>query len=196
MAGSALETLSARKVARRGAIVPRRHAKVLTPPFSCLPPTSTTLRMKVSLRLSLVTCILTCLAGPAPAQTTFTLNPLSSFGSRGDGSVQPGDSIGTSPQSGFDIKISAQGVGIQPGDTDVRGTGSTNGYNMRGIAYDPISGKVILVDTHAGQAGSPIMSNNAAIYVLDPDSGQIIGTLSTNGMIGGSFTHVVVGVAA
>src|SRR5262249_26251865 len=73
--------------------------------------------------------------------------------------------------------------------------GSTNGFNMRGIAYDPVSGKLVFVDTHAGSGGSSNIVANAAIYTLNPDSGQIIGTLNTNGIAGGSYTHVVAGVA-
>ncbi|HZV35859.1 MAG TPA: hypothetical protein VFB72_14885, partial [Verrucomicrobiae bacterium] len=131
----------------------------------------------------------------ANAQTTFTLDPLSSFGSRGDGSIQPGDTIGTNPQSGNTINISAPTAngltyGVQPGDL----AGATNGYNMRGIAYDPVSGNLVFVDTHEGQGGSATMVPNAAIYILDPNSGQIIGALNTNGIVGGSYTHIVAGV--
>jgi hypothetical protein len=152
--------------------------------------------MKASLRRSLEILAAVCLAATASAQTTYTLNPLTSFGGRGDGSIQPGDSIGTSPVTGHTIQISAPftaGVayGVQPGDLN----GATNGFNMRGIAYDPVSGNLIFVDTHAGQGGSATMVPNAAIYVLDPNSGQIIAALNTNGMAGGSYTHVVAGVA-
>ncbi|HZM02060.1 MAG TPA: hypothetical protein VFC44_03465 [Candidatus Saccharimonadales bacterium] len=128
----------------------------------------------------------------AQAQTTFTLDPLTSFGIRGDGSIQPGDSIGTNPQSGNNVLISASGgYGIQPGDL----AGGTNGFNMRGIAYDSISGNLVFVDTHEGSGGSANMVPNAAIYILDPNSGQIVGALNTNGIVGGGYTHVPVGVA-
>jgi hypothetical protein len=151
--------------------------------------------MKVSLRLLLVICILTALAGTAPGQTTLTLNPLTSFGSRGDGSIQPGDSIGTSPVTANFISISAPGgYGVQPGDSFVSPI-STNGFNMRGLTYDPTSGNLIFVDTHSGSGGAAFMAPNAAIYVLDANSGQIIGALNTNGMVSGSYTHVVVGVS-
>src|SRR6266550_9081383 len=84
------------------------------------------------------------------AQTTWTLNPLTAFGTRGDGSIQPGDSIGTSPLTGNNILISAPGVtnAWQPGETvqDQRLMGSTNGFNMRGLTYDSVSGNLIFVD--------------------------------------------------
>ncbi|MGI8966474.1 MAG: hypothetical protein ACR2H1_10370, partial [Limisphaerales bacterium] len=84
------------------------------------------------------------------AQTISTLTPLTSFGARGDGSIQPGDSIGTNPQSGNNVQISAPGgVGVQSGDLPA----STNGFNMRGLSYDPISGNLVFVDTHSGSGG-------------------------------------------
>src|SRR5512133_670363 len=131
------------------------------------------------------------------AQTSYSLTPLTSFGNRGDGSIQPGDSIGTSPLTGNDAVIGAPGgFGIQPGDLAYTSpTGPTNGYNIRGITWDAVTGKLVLVDTHLGQAGGATLASNAAIYVLDPDSGQIIGALNTNGIAGGSYTHVVAGVA-
>src|ERR1017187_5247526 len=115
----------------------------------------------------------------AHAQTSYTLNPLNTLGTRGDGSIQPGDSIGTNPQTGNPIAISAPYVnpnsyGVQPGDVN------TN---------------LVFVDTHEGSAGSAAFVTNAAIYILDPNSGQIIGALATNGIVGGSYTHVVAGVA-
>src|SRR5438046_2943685 len=89
-------------------------------------------------------------ASIASAQTTFTLNGLSSFGSRGDGSIQPGDSIGTSPLTSYTVLISAPGVTAAwfPGEItqDVRPTGSTNGFNMRGLAFDSVSGNLVFVD--------------------------------------------------
>lgn len=151
--------------------------------------------MKSLLRTSLALVIALHCAATARAQTNFTLNGLSSFGApvRYDGSIRPGDSIGINPQTGNSVAISAPGgYGIQPGDAQI----STNGFNMRGLAYDPITGKLIFVDTHEGTGGTlNAWYTNAAIYVLDPDSGQIIGALSTNGIGGGNYTHVVAGVA-
>jgi hypothetical protein len=136
------------------------------------------------------------------AQTTFTLNPYPSFGSRGDGSIQPGDSIGISPFTGNNIIISAPGVAssIQPGDVDVRPTGSTNGYNMRGLSYDPVSGNLVFVDNHEGQAGANTNPYTAGIYILSPTSGQILGMLNTTNVgpgaiVGGNFTLSAAAVA-
>src|SRR5205809_642928 len=141
--------------------------------------------------------------GALQAQTTWTLNPLTAFVTRGDGSIQPGDSIGTSPLTGNNILITAPGVtnAWQPGETvqDQRPTGSTNGFNMRGLAYDSVSGNLIFVDTHLGSGGSVggagALSPYAAIYILNATSGQIIGALNTNGILGGAYTHVVPGVS-
>ncbi|HEX3628368.1 MAG TPA: hypothetical protein VH280_23415, partial [Verrucomicrobiae bacterium] len=131
----------------------------------------------------------------ASAQTTVTLDPLTSFGPRGDGSIQPGDSIGINPVTGNNVAISAPGgYGIQPGDTGAAPV-STNGFNMRGLAFDPISGNLVFVDTHSGSGGASTLATNSAVYILDSDSGQIIGALNTSNIIGGTYTHVVAGVA-
>jgi len=131
------------------------------------------------------------------AQTTYTLDAPASFGTRGDGSIQPDDSIGTNPQSGNDIKISAPGGhGIQSGDSTAAPI-STNGFNMRGLTYDPISGNLIFVDTHTGSGGAQVMPPNSAIYILDSNTGQILSALNTNGIIndtGGIGCAVTVGV--
>ncbi len=104
----------------------------------------------------LLACVIVSVAEAQP--TTFTLNGLPSFGARGDGSIQPGDSIGISPMTGFEIFIGAPGVtnAWLPGETsqDTRTTGSTNGYNMRGLTYDPVSGNLVFVDTHEGSGGT------------------------------------------
>jgi hypothetical protein len=140
------------------------------------------------------------------AATTFTLNPLSTFGGtpfRGDGSIQPGDSMGFSPLTGYEVLVSAPTVTNAwfPNEPvqDQRPTGSTNGFNMRGLTYDPTSGNLIFVDTHEGSGGTVggagALSPYSAIYILDGNSGAIIGALNTNGIIGGSYTHVVPGVS-
>jgi hypothetical protein len=147
--------------------------------------------MKASL-LSLSALVVVSLSTGFAQPTTFTLNPLTTFGSRGDGSIQPGDSLGLSPVSGNEVKISAPGgYGIQPGDA----SNSTNGFNMRGLAFDPVSGNVILVDTHSGSGGSTVMLPNSGVYVLDPNSGQIIGALNTNGLVGSGGVGPVAAVA-
>ena len=125
---------------------------------------------------------------------TFTLNPFPSFGSRGDGSIQPGDSIGVSPVTGNNVTISAPGgFGIQPGDSTAAPV-STNGFNMRGLTFDSVSGNLIFVDTHSGSGGSTTLATNSGIYVLDANAGTILGALNTAGIIGGTYTHVVPGV--
>ena len=139
----------------------------------------------------------------ANAATTFTLNPFATFGPNGDGSVNPGQSIGISPSLAQPVLISAQGTPSAwfTGEAaqDQRTTGSTNGFNMRGITYDPTSGNFILCDTHEGSGGTVggagALSPFSAIYILDSTNGTIIGQLNTNGMIGGAYTHVTTGVS-
>jgi hypothetical protein len=148
--------------------------------------------MNTSLHSLLALLIVSACAATAQAQNTFTLNPLITFGTRSDGSIQPGDSMGVNPQTGNEVKVSAPGgYGIQLGDP----TGSTNGFNMRGLAWDPVSTNLVFVDTHSGSGGSGTFVTNAAIYILNPASGLIIGALSTNGISGGAYTHVAAGVA-
>src|SRR6476469_1912786 len=105
--------------------------------------------MKMFVRLLSCLLLFTSLC-VSNAATTFKLNPLFNFGStadpvRFDGSIQPGDNIGTSPATGLPVYITgvpAQApVGItltntwNPGETtyDQRAAGSTNGFNMRGL---------------------------------------------------------------
>src|SRR2546426_4926917 len=85
-------------------------------------------------------------------QTTFTLNPLSTFGNGASGtnvpgSIQPAESLGISPLTGFTVYVTAQNTpsAWYVGETnqDTRASGSTNGFNMRGITYDPTSGNLI-----------------------------------------------------
>ena len=90
----------------------------------------------------------------ARAQTSTMLSPLTTFGNAGDGTIQPG---ATDP--------------YPPMDT---------GSNQRGIAYDPVSGNVVLVDTHSGGGGGFLAG---AIYILDGTYGTNITTLNTNGMV-------------
>src|ERR1051325_7951755 len=161
--------------------------------------------MKTLLRNSLIALIAIAIASVANAATTFTLNGLVTFGPRGDGSVQPvagvwtSDSLGTSPYTGLPVLISAPGAtnAWYPNETtiDARPTGSTNGFNMRGIGYDPVSGNVLLVDTHSGSGGSNTMSPFSGIYVINSTNGQIIAGLNTNGIAVGSYVMVPVGVA-
>src|ERR1043166_6858670 len=161
--------------------------------------------MKTLLRNSLIALIAIAIASVANAATTFTLNGLVTFGPRGDGSVQPvagfgpSDTLGTSPYTGLPVLISAPGAtnAWYPNETtiDARPTGSTNGFNMRGIGYDPVSGNVLLVDTHSGSGGSNTISPFSGIYVINSTNGQIIAGLNTNGIAVGSYVMVPVGVA-
>src|SRR6476620_10141439 len=62
----------------------------------------------------------------------------------------------------------------------------TTGTVQRGMARNPVTGNLILVDRGvAGQTAT--VSGN--IYVLDGASGAVLSTLSTNGIAGGSFAH-------
>ena len=95
--------------------------------------------MKSSFPVLLYVSLLTSFPWVLQAQpTTFTLNPLTTFGTRGDGSIQPGDSIGISPITGNDIQISAPGgFGIQPGDnsTPVQWTDLNSQYAIARSLY-------------------------------------------------------------
>jgi hypothetical protein len=70
---------------------------------------------------------------------------------------------------------------------------------MRGLAFDPVSANLVFVDTHAGSGGTTIIPPNAAIYILDSNTGQIKGALNTNGITSlpsaGIGTFVCAGVA-
>src|SRR5215831_9031312 len=138
------------------------------------------------------------------AATTFTLNPMFTFGSdaspvRGDGSIQPCDTMGISPATGLPVIISGPTLNCfwNPGEAtyDVRPSGSTNGFNMRGITYDAVSGNVIFCDTHSGSGGQSTNFPWSALYVLDGDTGDIKAVLNTNGITGGSYTFVVPGAS-
>lgn len=104
----------------------------------------------------------------ARAQTSTMLSPLTTFGNSGDGTIQPG---ATDP--------------YPPLDT---------GNNQRGMAYDPVSGNVVLVDTHSGGGGGFLAG---AIYILDGTYGTNITTLNTNGMVyaGSGYADAAAGVA-
>jgi hypothetical protein len=117
------------------------------------------------------------------AQTTYTLNPATDFGTNFDGSIRPGNGIGFSPVNGNDVKIcTLNNVGVQPGDL-IASPIQTNGFNQRGMTYDAVTGHLIFVDTRTGQGGSQTMPPNSAVYVLDSTSGHILGAFNTNGII-------------
>ncbi len=125
----------------------------------------------------LLSFVLFSLSGTLQAQSNFTLNPLTTFGGNADGSIRPGDQPWVSAPNG---------VGTQPGDLP----GATNGFNQRGISYDPVSRSLVYVDTHSGSGGSGTIVPNAGIYILDSTNGTVITTLNTNGIAGGAYTHV------
>ncbi len=83
---------------------------------------STSFVSRITLALAFTAC-LTVLT--SEAQTSFSLTPLATFGTRGDGSIQPGDTFYVD-----------------------------SGFNQRGIAFDPVSTNLVFVDTHSGQNGS------------------------------------------
>jgi hypothetical protein len=150
--------------------------------------------MKTSSPFVVPSLLLSLLVFSAKAATTFTLNPFISFGPNGDGSIKPGQSIGFSPLTGNEVDISAPtndltgglsspnlpyGFGWQPGDSTAT-PNSTVGFNMRGLAFDPVTKHLIFVDTHTGSGGAQTNPPNAAVYILDGDSGQIISTLTAS----------------
>ena len=113
--------------------------------------------MKTSLRtfLSLVFTI-----GFSPflyAQNIYQLQPLTSFGTHGDGSVRSGDSI-------FD-----------------------SAFNQRGMAFDPVLTNVIVVDTHTGTGASDhgvghiyVLDGRTGANLDDGSGGNFV--LNTNGL--------------
>ena len=135
-----------------------------------------------NLPVSAVIGVFCLCASYAPAQNNSTLSPLSSFGGNGDGSIRPGDQPWVSAQLG---------VGTQIGDLPA----STNGFNQRGISYDPVSGHLVYVDTHSGSGGSASLLTNAAIYILDGTNGTVVTNLNLTGIAGGAYTHVAAAVA-
>src|SRR5437016_4436149 len=119
-------------------------------------------------RLVSLFAILTIAVSAAHANN-FTLNPLIAFGSHGDGSIRTNDTIGA-------LTIDAN-------------------FNQRGLSCDPITGNLVLVDTHSGSGGGTNV--NGGIYVLDGAFGSAAtpATLSTNGILGGSYADVPVAIA-
>src|SRR5438552_1941689 len=124
--------------------------------------------MKSSNRASIIALLTIGTISIANANN-LTLNPLTGFGANGDGSIRPGDSVGALT---FDT-----------------------GFNQRGLACDPITGNLVLVDANSGSGGGPSGSNG--VYVITGDLGLSASpaTLLTNGMVGGSYVDVPVGIA-
>ena len=113
--------------------------------------------MKKFFFLSGCLLITTCTSSTAFGQTHPVLNPLTTFGPHGDGSLRPGDRAYV-----------------------------TTGSFQRGVSYNPTTGNLIFIDRVAGGGGF--------IYVLNGSSGEMINTLSTNGMGGGNFADFAVAV--
>jgi hypothetical protein len=110
--------------------------------------------MRSLLAITFSTLITVGVFSAANAQTAKMLSPLTTFGYAGDGTIQPGSSDPYPPL-----------------DT---------GNNQRSMAYDPVSGKLVLVDTHSGGGGGLL---TGAIYIVDGTYGTNITTLNTNGMV-------------
>ncbi len=139
--------------------------------------------MKTIARFSSVILALTAVVSQVHAQVAPQLTPLTTFGVNGDGSVHPGDTT-PSDQTGthalFDVL-----------------------FNQRGIAYDPTTGYLVIVDAHAGQGGSADL--RGFIYTVDgttganvPDQFSLPFVFNTTGMsnvINSGYVDAEVGVA-
>jgi hypothetical protein len=101
------------------------------------------------------------------AQTIPTLNPLVTFGTAGTGRIEP------------------------PSVDPLLDGGGSN--NQRGLSADPVTGKLVLVDTHTGGNGGSVIQGN--IFVLDGTTGATISTLNTNGMGGGNYADSAAAIA-
>src|SRR5947209_10623342 len=104
--------------------------------------------MKTSVRSLLAIFPLALFCSLANAQTIYQLSPLSTFGTHSDGTIRPGDN----PPS----TLGSQGL-------------FDTGFNQRGMAFDPVSNNIIVVDTHSGSGGSTDV--RGGIYVLDATYG-------------------------
>src|SRR5262249_41748135 len=76
-----------------------------------------------------------------------------------------------------------------PGDTNYMDNNSTTVPNARSIAYNPVNNHLIVVWRNAG---------NVQMFVLDPNTGQVLYKMNTNGLV---LTNIniqllAVGVAA
>ncbi len=120
----------------------------------------------------LLALVLSSICVVAQGATTKVLDPLTTFGPSSDGSIQPPASFPPYPP----VTI---------------GTSST-GY-QRGYAFDPTTGTTVLADPNIGTTGGPNFAGG--IYVIDGTNGQVVSTLSTNGIFGGTYSGSAVGVA-
>jgi len=103
------------------------------------------------------------------AQTVKTLNPLTTFGLHGDGSVQPGDAAWVN-----------------------------TGNNQRGMACDPVATNLVFVNTASGGGGG-LGNIQGTIEILEGSYGTNVAELNTNGMSsgisGGGYADSAAGVA-
>src|SRR6266498_2131542 len=104
--------------------------------------------MKKLFRISFVSLSLALSAQIAKSQTIYQLTPLPNFGTHSDGSIRPGDN----PPS----NLGSQAL-------------FDTGFNVRGMAYNPGSNSIVIVDAHSGSGGSTDV--RGGIYVLEGDFG-------------------------
>jgi hypothetical protein len=117
--------------------------------------------------------VLAGLSSASFGQNVPTLDPLTSFGSHFDGSIQPNDT-----------------------------TWVDTSFNQRGMAVDPVTGNLVYVDTHSGSGGSTnvqgaiyILQGTYGTNLLD-STGLNPFTLATNGINGGNYADAAAAVAA
>lgn len=113
--------------------------------------------------------LLTAVGFATEAATTTMFSPLTSFGPSGNGL-------------------------ITPPATDPYPTLDPSGPKERGLAYDPTTGYLVLVDPNTDSTGT-IPAMLGPIFVFDGLTGTNISTLSTNGMYGGTYPASAAGIA-
>jgi hypothetical protein len=90
------------------------------------------------------------------------------------------------PLAGFGPSGSGAFLASEPGSF------MTTDTSQRGVCYNPVTGNVLFIDR---QGGGNTAEMTGAIYVLNPDSGAILSTLTTNGIEGGTVAAISVGVS-
>jgi hypothetical protein len=119
-------------------------------------------------RLFCALCGLALFSVGATAQTVKTLNPLTTFGPSLNGRIEP----------------PVTDTNYPPMDT---------GSNQRGMAIDPVTGNMVLVDTHTGGGGGAGVQGN--IFIVDGTYGTNLAKLNINGIAGGNYADASVVVA-
>lgn len=110
-------------------------------------------------------CLLLLSCRAASAQTVKALGALESFGSSGTGRIDP------------------------PSSDPLLDSLS----NQRGMAIDPVTGHMVLVDSHSGGGGSSTLMGS--IFVIDGLNGTNLATLNTTGIGGGNYADSSVAIA-